>query len=74
MQLGAEEFVRLRREMRRSSARSARAIAGAALLVTAVLLLDRVSANQLAGVPLASWAAGLAGLWLLLGAVIGEDD
>ncbi|MCA8966992.1 MAG: ubiquinone biosynthesis regulatory protein kinase UbiB, partial [Planctomycetes bacterium] len=74
VQLGGEEFVRLRSEMRRSSARTARALSGAALTVTAVLLLDRVTAQPIAGVPLASWVAGVAGLWLLASAVIGEDD
>jgi len=74
VQLGSEEFTRLRRELRQSSARTARALAGAALTLAAVLLLDRATANPIAGVPLLSWVSGIGGLWLLASAVIGEDD
>ena len=73
VQLGGEEFIRLRAEIRRSSARTARALAGAVLTLTAVLLLDRDSAQMIGGVPLATWLSGGAGLWLLVSAVVDED-
>ncbi|MFW6348774.1 MAG: hypothetical protein ACOC3U_00170, partial [Thiohalospira sp.] len=41
------------------------AIAGAALLVTAALLVDGAPGPDLVGVPAVAWASGLAGLLLL---------
>ncbi len=73
LQLGGEEFTRLRTEIRQSSKRTSRAVAGGALLLTAVLMLDRSTANMLAGVPLVSWVMGGIGVWLLAGAVLGDD-
>lgn len=68
VQGSTEELRQLREEMRRANRRSFAAIIGAALVVSAAVLLglDGYAPVMAGGAPVASWALGLAGaaLWI----------
>lgn len=68
VQGSTEELRQLREEMRQANRRSFAAIIGAALVVSAAVLLglDGYAPAMAGGAPLASWALGLAGaaLWI----------
>ncbi|HRC71312.1 MAG TPA: ubiquinone biosynthesis regulatory protein kinase UbiB [Candidatus Competibacter sp.] len=70
VQLHKQEMERLRREIRRANRRSFHAVVGAALIVSAAVLLglDAARAAGLWQMPLLAWLAGGIGVGLLLGA------
>ena len=70
VQVASEEFEKIRQEMRRSSQRTVLAVFGAALLVSAAVLLglDGFSPAMLGRAPLMTWILGGAGLYLMLAA------
>ena len=69
VQLHKQEMERLRREIRRANRRSFHAVVGAALIVSAAVLLglDAARAAGLWQLPLLAWLAGGLGVGLLLG-------
>jgi len=65
--ISSEELARIRREIRRANQRSVLASVGAALIVSAVLLLglDGLAPTTIAGAPVLSWLLGILGLVLV---------
>ncbi|MCP5149349.1 MAG: ubiquinone biosynthesis regulatory protein kinase UbiB [Ectothiorhodospiraceae bacterium] len=68
LDLGSTEIERLRRDLRRANQRSVLSVLGAALVVSATLLLGlpQTPGPVMAGVPLVSWILGGLGLYLML--------